>query len=346
MLGTASFGKADTIAGRIAEASADTRALRQLTRLLLVGLACTLFVAAFLVLAAMHAVAIVDDAARARELAQVIRYIDAVPGGMNEVALDAMTRTLGLTDARLTQAGDVRPNELSATLVMGADRVVAWTPQLIGTAGFASVAPLRIAAGVIFSLMVAVIGWRVLAVSNRLDRRRNPAKRLAQTDTLTGLGNRRALDEGLETRIARTAVGGSGVVLVLVDLDDFKKIDEALGRSAGDAVLQIVARHLRETAHRDDLVVRMGADAFAVVREASGLDDYLATLDARFDQPIEFGGRRLKIGASVGMARSVDFPGDPARLIQAAEVALSRAKRNGPGNAELAIPSLHGRHAA
>lgn len=345
MLGAATFEQND-LAGRVAEATADTRALRQLTILILCGLGCTMFVVVFLVLAALQAVAIIDEASRAREMAQVIRYIDAVPGGMNEITLDAMTRTLGLIDARLTQASDVRPEELSASLVMGSDRVIAWTPQLIGTRTFGLVAPVRIVAGVVFSLIVAVIGWRVVVVSNRLDKRRAVATRLAHTDTLTGLGNRRAFDQGLETRLGLAAERGSSVVLVLLDLDDFKQINDALGHSAGDAVLQIVARHLRETAAQDDLVVRLGGDEFAVVREASGLDDYLAALDARFEQPIGIGGRRLKIGASIGMARSEDFPGQPTRLIQAADIALYRAKRNGPGNAELAIPPVSGRHAA
>jgi diguanylate cyclase (GGDEF)-like protein len=346
VLGAATFGQND-MAGRVAEAAADTRALRQLSVLILCGLACTMFVVVFLVLAALQAVAIIDEASRGREMAQVIRYIDAVPGGMNEITLDAMTRTLGLIDARLTQASDVRPEELSASLVMGSDRVIAWTPQLIGTRTFGLVAPVRIVAGVVFTLIVAVIGWRVVVVSNRLDKRRAVATRLAHTDTLTGLGNRRAFDQGLETRLDKAAETGRGLVLVLLDLDDFKQINDALGHSAGDAVLQIVARHLRETAAQDDLVVRLGGDEFAVVREgATGLDDYLAALDARFEQPIAIGGRHLRVGASIGMARSEDFPGQPTRLIQAADIALYRAKRNGPGNAELAIPPVSGRHAA
>jgi diguanylate cyclase (GGDEF)-like protein len=157
---------------------------------------------------------------------------------------------------------------------------------------------------------------------------------------LTGLGNRRAFDIGLASRCAHAAEGGPGVVLVMLDLDDFKAINDALGHSAGDAVLQIVGRHLRETAGRDDLVVRLGGDEFAVVRDDGGLDDYLAVLDARFDEPIDIGGKRLRIGASIGMARSADFPGSPARLVQAADIALYRAKRNGPGNAELAVPAV------
>jgi diguanylate cyclase (GGDEF)-like protein len=313
--------------------------LRRLTLLILSGLAATLCIFTFMVAASLHAVDLIDDAARSREAAQVNRYMAALPTAMNEITLNAMASTLELRDARLTHAANVRPDEISVSIAFGSDRVVAWTPQLFGTHTFEIVAPVRMAAGILFIVMVVVIGWRVAAVSNRLDRRRRAATRLAHTDTLTGLGNRRAFDIGFASRMAAAEEGGPGVVLVLIDLDDFKAINDALGHSAGDAVLQIVGRHLRETAERDDLVVRLGGDEFAVVREAGGLDAYLAALDDRFDQPIDIGGKRLNIGASIGMARSEDFPGTPARLLQAADVALYRAKRNGPGNAELAVPS-------
>jgi diguanylate cyclase (GGDEF)-like protein len=326
-------------AGRVAEANADTQTLRRLTLLILAALACTLFIFSFMLLASFQAVAMIDESARNRERAQVARYVEALPGGMNEITLDAMASTLGLRAARLTHASSVGPEELSVSLALGSDRVVAWTPQLLGTSTFEIVAPLRIGGGILFIGIVAFIGWRVVAVSNRLDRRRVAATRLAHTDTLTGLGNRRAFDAGLETRCTIASESGPGIVLVIIDLDGFKSINDALGHSAGDAVLQIVGRHLRETAGRDDLVVRLGGDEFAVVRDASGLDDYLAALDARFDEPISIGGRQMRINASIGMARSEDFPGSPARLVQAADIALYRAKRAGPGNAELAIPS-------
>jgi len=333
-----------SVGTRVAEAHADTRALRRLTLLILVGLACTLLIFTFMLLASFQAVSMIDQAARGREANQVTRYIDTLPGGMNEITLDAMATTLGLRGARLTRASSVSPDELSVSIAMGSDRVVAWTPQLFGSSTFEIVAPVRIAGGILFIAMVAIIGWRVVVVGSRLDRRRAAATRLAHTDTLTGLGNRRAFDMGLASRCAIASEGGEGIVLVMIDLDDFKGINDALGHAAGDAVLQIVGRHLRETAAKDDLVVRLGGDEFAVVRDATGLDDYLATLDARFDQPINIGGKHLRIGASIGMARSEDFPGAPARLTQAADIALYRAKRNGPGNAELAIPAV--RHAA
>lgn len=323
---------------RVAEAHADTQALRRLTLLILAGLACTLFIFTFMLLASFQAVTMIDQSASQRETAQVARYLEALPGGVNGITVDAMARTLGLRNAHLTTAARVAPDELSVSVAVGSDNVVAWTPQLFGSSTFEIVAPVRIGGGVVFILLVAFIGWKVVAVSNRLDRRRAAATRLAHTDTLTGLGNRRAFDMGLETRCAMAAESGQGIVLVMLDLDDFKAINDALGHSAGDAVLQIVGRVLRETAARDDLVVRLGGDEFAVVREANGLDDYLATLDARLDDPIHIGGQRLKVGASIGMARSQDFQCVPARLIQAADIALYRAKRHGPGNAELAVP--------
>ena len=212
---------------RVAEAHADTQALRRLTLLILAALASTLFIFTFMLLASFQAVSMIDDAARNRELSQVARYVEAVPGGLNEVTLDAMTATLGLHGARLTRASSVGPEELSISLAMGSDRVVAWTPQLFGTSTFEIVAPLRIGGGVLFVLIVAVIGWHVVAVSNRLDRRRAAATRLAHTDELTGLGNRRAFDTGLATRCALAADGGRGIVLVMIDLDDFKAINDA-----------------------------------------------------------------------------------------------------------------------
>ncbi len=79
MLGAATIEHSD-ISERVAQATSDTRALRQLTRLLMTGLAATLMVIAFLFLAGMQAVWLVDQAARDREMAQVIRYINGVPG--------------------------------------------------------------------------------------------------------------------------------------------------------------------------------------------------------------------------------------------------------------------------
>ena len=331
-------------AGEVADA--DARALRQLSLLIVAGLACTIFIVAFLILAAMQAVGMIDEAARDREILQVARAVAAAPGGMNEITLAAMADTLDLDAARLTTTAAVTPAELVVPIATGGDRVVAWTPHLFGSRTFETVAPFRIASGAVFVLMVALIGWRVTVVGSRLDRRRAAASRLANTDALTGLGNRLAFDNGLATRYAAAGSGGPGFVLVSFDLDDFKAINDVHGHAAGDLVLQFVADTLRQAGDADDLAARIGGDEFAVLRSGEGLDVYLDRVKMRLADGLELGGRRLAIAASVGLARSEDFPGSSAQLLQAADIALYRAKRNGPGNAELAVPPPAPRRAA
>ena len=338
MLSTAAIDREDH-AVRAAEARADAQVLRRLTHLILGGLVSTLLIIVFMLIASMHAVSTIDTAVSERERAQVSNYMAALPTGLDEVTLDAMATTLGLEGARLTTAARVAPDQIFVPLAIGSDRVVAWTPPPLGSKILAYVAPVRIGAGILFTALIVIIGWRVVSVSRRLDRRRAVATRLAHTDALTGLGNRRAFDAGLESRCALAAETGRGLVLILVDLDDFKSINDTFGHSVGDAVLQIVGRHLRENAEPDDLVVRLGGDEFAVVRDLVGLDDYLARIDRRFSMPIDIGGNRIKVSASIGMARNHDFPGEAGRLLQAADIALYRAKQSGPGNAEMAVPA-------
>ena len=324
-------------------AEADARAVRQLTWLAIAGLVCTIVVFLFMIAASLQAVTAIDGAASARERTQVARAIAAQPGGINEITVDALADTLDLDAARLATVSSMRPGELGVSV--GGDRVVAWTPHLFGTSTFQTVAPLRIAAGALFILIVACIGWRVSVVGKRLDGRRAVAVHLASTDALTGLGNRLAFDEALRARSASADSGGPGFVLVLADLDGLKAINDECGHAAGDAALQHVGRHLREAAGASDVVARIGGDEFAIIRSGADLDGFLGDARRRIATPLVHDGRTLRVAASFGIARSEDFPG-AMRLSQAADTALYRAKRTGHGNAELAVPAFPSRRYA
>ncbi|WP_246063574.1 diguanylate cyclase domain-containing protein [Blastococcus colisei] len=137
---------------------------------------------------------------------------------------------------------------------------------------------------------------------------------LAYTDPLTGLPNRRRLEEQVETAIWNARSGSDTLALLFVDLDGFKAVNDRLGHAAGDELLQAVARTLRGRLRRGDLLARLGGDEFLVA--LTGLDPESAAAEARrvaddlsaaVSAPIELGASDVAVGASVGIGV---YPGD------------------------------------
>ncbi len=154
------------------------------------------------------------------------------------------------------------------------------------------------------------------------ERRRDALHRLAETDPLTGLANRSALTRRLEQPV-------ESVTLALVDLDDFKPVNDTYGHDTGDAVLRIVASRVRGTLRSGDLAVRFGGDEFAIVFAAgTGYEEAQETMRRvvrAVEAPIATAEEVvITIGASVGLATAA--PNDVQRL---ADQALYNAKRLG-----------------
>ncbi|MGU3360582.1 diguanylate cyclase domain-containing protein [Methylobacterium sp. M6A4_1b] len=158
-------------------------------------------------------------------------------------------------------------------------------------------------------------------------------RRLAEFDGMTGLANRTVFDG----RLAELSETGA---LMLVDLDGFKAINDTHGHAVGDACLREAARRLREICHEADLVARIGGDEFAVLlrREAdAALCEALGRrIVAALHEPVLHGGRRLRFGASVGIARAAWSA--PADLFSDADAALYAAKAAGRGTLRMAAP--------
>jgi diguanylate cyclase (GGDEF)-like protein len=153
-------------------------------------------------------------------------------------------------------------------------------------------------------------------------------RRMAYTDPLTGLLNRRALHEWLETMIGQ-ASPGTGPTLMLLDLDGFKPVNDRHGHSAGDEVLCEVARRLREVAGADAQVCRLGGDEFAVLLspDSHRAPDTLGfAMLAWLARPIQVDGMPLRVGASLGMAHWPQDGIDLDTLFRAADRALYEAK--------------------
>jgi diguanylate cyclase (GGDEF)-like protein/PAS domain S-box-containing protein len=160
---------------------------------------------------------------------------------------------------------------------------------------------------------------------------------LAYTDPLTGLPNRRRLEEQVETAIWSARTGQDTLALLFVDLNGFKAVNDRLGHAAGDELLQSVARTLRGRLRRGDLLARLGGDEFLVA--LTGLDPATAGVEARrvadelaaaVRAPIDLRDREVAVGASVGVAV---YPGEGEgfeELLHAADLSMY-ARKAGTG---------------
>jgi diguanylate cyclase (GGDEF)-like protein len=160
-----------------------------------------------------------------------------------------------------------------------------------------------------------------------LDRLRRIAaerKHEAHHDTLTGLPNRRAFQEAVQESADRTAA------VMLIDLDDFKDVNDTLGHGAGDALLVEVGRRLREAT--DAMVARLGGDEFAVllvdVDGDRARDSARALLD-QLGRPIALHDVNVYVSASIGIALRPEHGEETDELLQHADVAMYVAKRAG-----------------
>jgi diguanylate cyclase (GGDEF)-like protein len=171
-------------------------------------------------------------------------------------------------------------------------------------------------------------------------RERSTARKLADTDPLTGLPNRRALLSKLELssrgNINRFAVA-------LIDLDGFKPINDTFGHVTGDALLIEVSRRLQSVVESIGLVARLGGDEFALLLEDCGEKDVQAVVAeaiAEISQPYVHEGRTLCVSACAGIACGEPDAIDPTKSIRMADIALFSAKRQGRGLLELYSGSI------
>jgi len=164
---------------------------------------------------------------------------------------------------------------------------------------------------------------------NEAERVRELLARQARSDPLTGLGNRRLLDERLAQMQNRLPLA-DGHALLYVDIDRFKEINDTYGHETGDLVLVHVANALSGLANADDRVARLGGDEFVIVFGRATSERVLSVgkvIVEQLSMPVNIDGATYSFGASVGIA----FSHNPSELLRQADVALYSAKRRGRG---------------
>ena len=157
----------------------------------------------------------------------------------------------------------------------------------------------------------------------------------AYHDALTGLPNRRRLEEQLQQSMLRADRLGEKFAVLFIDLDGFKQVNDLHGHRMGDLVLVEVANRLQTVLRRDDTISRQGGDEFVIllsgINQAADVASVAEKIIDVLGQPIVVDHCSCQIGASIGIAVYPDHDRRPDRLIQLADRAMYRSKHSGKG---------------
>jgi len=184
-------------------------------------------------------------------------------------------------------------------------------------------------------------GGFVRTLTDITHRRRAQAEvdRIAREDVVTGLANRRAFHEVLERHGTATPY-----VLLYLDLDRFKVVNDTLGHPVGDALLRAVGSRILASVRDEDVAARLGGDEFAVLLTSYGTEDagraVAERLVRRLSQPYEVDGHQIIIGVSIGLAIGPRDGRNADDLLKASDMALYSAKAAGRGTYRVYVPSM------
>ena len=187
---------------------------------------------------------------------------------------------------------------------------------------------------------------QVLALNAQLaDSQRNLARQqrtlrdLTLTDPLTGLANRRRLDEFLDAEQQRLRRHPGAMTVIMADIDHFKRVNDVHGHATGDAVLRQFAQLLRDSVRKVDLVARLGGEEFIVVLSMTDLGGAMACAEMLRERTAaqEFQALNSTLSASFGVAQ-LSAGEDTDQLIARADAALYRAKSGGRNRVETESP--------
>ena len=202
--------------------------------------------------------------------------------------------------------------------------------------------------GVVIDLVGAPIphGGLVTLYSD-VTEQRNAARaieRLAHHDTLTGLANRYALEARLDQLVADARRHNRRLVVLFLDMDNFKGINDSMGHGIGDEFLRVTALRLRSAVRENDIVARLGGDEFVVVLSDMGEPQHALSAAAKLleqlSQPVTLAGQELSPSTSIGICFYPQDGRDRGSLMQSADIAMYQAKQMGKGTYRCFDPAM------
>ncbi|MGY0615272.1 putative bifunctional diguanylate cyclase/phosphodiesterase [Vibrio sp. FJH11] len=173
-------------------------------------------------------------------------------------------------------------------------------------------------------------------LTNEIERRKASEKELefqAKYDTLTNLPNRSYGSERLALELVRAARSGSKVLVMFIDLDHFKQINDSMGHFVGDEILKLSAQRLHRVARQTDLLARIGGDEFLLVvpdlPDSDTAKRVASSVLSAFDEPLVWKNHEFFLTSSVGMSVYPDDGDNAEQLLASADMAMYRVKQDG-----------------
>lgn len=249
----------------------------------------------------------------------------------------AVALFLSFIFSRRMASGIVRPLQ---SLVKLTERVRAYQDFSLRATVYGSDETGRLARS--FNDMMEQLESHDARISAELQQRRlaqQQLNQLAYQDPVTGLNNRHYFKEKLETAVTEVMRYATSCAVLFIDLDDFKIVNDTLGHETGDSLLILVAERLRETLRSTDVVCRIGGDEFAVILEngvnADQARQVASNIVAALSSPFYVDGRRIGVGASLGISLCPEHATDTGSLLRKADIAMYQAKGSGKNSYHL-----------
>jgi diguanylate cyclase (GGDEF)-like protein len=230
----------------------------------------------------------------------------------------------------------------SARHVQNGERVD-WEGELVAIDSFS---PKTIKMSIVNHVQTSEIAGFVISARDATDEASftSRLRHQAQHDILTGLPNRALLFERIQHALdPLTHDLSSTIAVAIVDLDDFKAVNDTLGHDKGDELLQRITGRLSDAVGLGNTVARLGGDEFALLIENTSVADAMATvrrLATELAKPLNVSGAELALSASIGVVCHVG-PGVPMELLRMADIAMYEAKREGKSRVKLFEEEMH-----